>query len=819
VAKNGHIRESFLGRKAGCANHSTSNLIRMKRPTNFDAPYSPRRRRTEIVQWHLLVCALIWPWLAHAAKFSSPSSLAIDSNGNLYVTDTNIHVIRKVSKEGYVSTLAGLAGTSGTSDGIGGAARFKWPSSICIDVLGFLYVADTENFTVRKISPSGSVSTIAGSPGSAGTSDGVGSVARFARPRGIAVDAAGNVYVSDYPNIRKITPGMVVSTIPKTYDTGPSSFSGLRIDAQGNVIVADGVGNAVMRLTPDGTWGRIGGSVFPGSSDSGVPGVRPGMRNPTDVAIDSSGNILVADSGNNSIRKISPDFSLTTFAGPNDALSYLAFGYGNGVGASGVFFSHPSGLEFDREGNLYVADSGNAIIRKITPGRVVTTFAGTPPGSDGTSGVEDDFPTIITEPQSVELAAGYKATFSVVATGLARLGYQWLKNGSPIAGATLSSLSIPSVSRADEGNYSVTCSNVVGSVSSRQATFVLVPDISAPTISTQPISKVAQVGTTVVLAVATTGFPQPSFQWLKFGAPIAGATTSTLILASVSKADAASYAIVVSNTAGSITSQLTSVLVTPSNSLSNLSIRTAATGGQVVTVGAVISGGIKTVLVRAAGPALNSFGLQGMSDPRLELYTTGTSPLAENDDWPSSLAPTFTSVGAFGFASGSKDAAISQALNGSFTVQAKGTGAGTVLVEAYDVTGGSTNRMINVSARNRVGTGSDILIAGFAISGTGTKQVLIRAVGPTLINFGVTGTLADPKLEIFDSNRRSIASNDNWSSDLSTTFTQVGAFPLPAGSRDATILTTLNAGSTYTVQVSGVNNGTGEALLEIYEVF
>jgi hypothetical protein len=140
-------------------------------------------------------------------------------------------------------------------------------------------------------------------------------------------------------------------------------------------------------------------------------------------------------------------------------------------------------------------------------------------------------------------------------------------------------------------------------------------------------------------------------------------------------------------------------------------------------------------------------------------------------------------------------------------------------VETYDATGGTSVRLVNVSARNRVGTGDNILIAGFTIAGTGTKQVLIRAIGPTLINFGVTGTLADPQLEVFDSSRRSIASNDNWSSSLSTTFTQVGAFPLTTGSRDAAILTTLNAGTAYTVQVTGVNNGTGEALVEIYEVF
>jgi hypothetical protein len=140
---------------------------------------------------------------------------------------------------------------------------------------------------------------------------------------------------------------------------------------------------------------------------------------------------------------------------------------------------------------------------------------------------------------------------------------------------------------------------------------------------------------------------------------------------------------------------------------------------------------------------------------------------------------------------------------------------------------GSTERgLVNLSAWNFVGTGSDILIAGFAIAGSGTKQVLIRAVGPALTAFGVPGALADPRLEVFDGTGRSLAVNDNWgtavgSATLATaaTFSAVGAFPLTAGSRDAALLLTLNAGASYTVQVAGVNNATGEGLVEVYEVF
>jgi hypothetical protein len=240
--------------------------------------------------------------------------------------------------------------------------------------------------------------------------------------------------------------------------------------------------------------------------------------------------------------------------------------------------------------------------------------------------------------------------------------------------------------------------------------------------------------------------------------------------------------------------------------------------GQTLIVGVVVSGGgPRNILVRAAGPALATFNLaNAMTDPRLELYN-GSTLVLENDNWPATLADTFTSVAAFPFTVGSRDAAILQSIDGARSIQARGTGPGVVLVEAYDTGSGNTPRMVNVSARNRVGTGDDILIAGFNVAGTGTKSLLIRAVGPKLAAFNVTGFLADPKLEIYSGAGVKLSENDNWSASLAPSFDTVGAFQLDTGSRDAALLTSLAPGS-YTVQVSGVNGGTGEALIEIYEV-
>lgn len=349
--------------------------------------------------------------------------------------------------------------------------------------------------------------------------------------------------------------------------------------------------------------------------------------------------------------------------------------------------------------------------------------------------------------------------------------------------------------------------------------FEIAPAATAPpAISAQPQNQTASVGGAVTFAVQASG--GTSFQWMKNGANVLGATTATLALQAVQVADAGSYAVVVSNPAGSVTSNPATLTVTNGSDgttrLSNLSVRTAMSAGQTLIVGVVVAGGPRNLLVRAAGPALAGFGLTGaMSDPRLELYNGGDL-IFENNDWPSDLSATFAGVGAFAFASGSRDAAFVQGVEGNRSIQARGTAAGVVLVEAYDLGAGNSPRLINVSARNRVGTGDDILIAGFNVAGEGVKQVLIRAVGPKLTAFGVSGVLNDPKLELHGGGAK-IADNDNWSASLAPVFVAVGAFALDAGSRDAALVASLAPGS-YTVQVSGVNNTTGEALVELYEV-
>jgi hypothetical protein len=348
---------------------------------------------------------------------------------------------------------------------------------------------------------------------------------------------------------------------------------------------------------------------------------------------------------------------------------------------------------------------------------------------------------------------------------------------------------------------------------------------SAPVILTQPTSATISSGGNITFTASASGTPAPSYQWKKDGSLLAGATSSTYSISSATKSDAGIYTVVATNSVGSVASNAAALTVTATVTaataprLSNLSVRTALDANQIVIVGVTMSGGSKNVLLRAVGPTLSAFGVPSvMADPKLDLYS-GSTKVTTNDNWGGSsvLSSAFQSVGAFAYSStASLDAALVTSIDGGRTVQVSGPTSGTVLVEGYDAGTGDTQRFTNLSARNKVGTGANILIAGFTLTGSGTRNLLIRAVGPKLSDFGVTGVLADPKLEIYSGSTK-LTENDNWASSLAATFSSVGAFGLTSGSKDAAITVSLAAGG-YTVQVSGADGGVGEAIVEIYEL-
>jgi hypothetical protein len=259
--------------------------------------------------------------------------------------------------------------------------------------------------------------------------------------------------------------------------------------------------------------------------------------------------------------------------------------------------------------------------------------------------------------------------------------------------------------------------------------------------------------------------------------------------------------------------------------LVNLSVRTNA-GRDVaaLVVGFSVSGATaKPLLVRAVGPTLGVFGVPGtLSDPTLTVKNAAGAAVVENDNWGGATAISAAAgrLGAFALDGASRDAAVLPTLGAggyTTTVTPAGTTApGVALVELYDADASGTSRLVNVSARAPVGTGNDVLVVGFAVGGTGNRNVLIRAIGPTLAAFGVAGTLADPKLDVFQ-NGVVLRASDNWNPNLAPLFASVGAFALTANSADAALALSLAPG-TYTVQVSGVGNTTGVALVEVYEL-
>jgi len=360
--------------------------------------------------------------------------------------------------------------------------------------------------------------------------------------------------------------------------------------------------------------------------------------------------------------------------------------------------------------------------------------------------------------------------------------------------------------------------------------------LDALSVVSQPQSQIINLGSSVVFTV-TASRNGAGYQWLKDDIALVGKTDSTLFVSKAAIGDSGEYRarITFGNTAtDSAPSDLrvrSDFNSAAAGRLVNLSVRSAVgAGSDTLIVGFVIAGGSQAmpVLLRGVGPGLAQFSVQQpVSDPAIELFVSGHS-FAQNNDWTNS--PDFIAaenqVGAFPLTVGSTDAGALLPLPSrlySLQVNDRSGEAGVALAELYDATkiGARTAdsaRLINVSARTHVGTGDDILIAGFSIVGDTPRTVLVRGVGPGLAAFGVDGILVDPNLTIYSDNTV-VASNDDWggSAQLSQVAESVGAFGLAPQSKDAALLVTLQPGS-YSVAVRGGATTTGVGLVEVYEV-
>lgn len=319
---------------------------------------------------------------ATRARFNQPLGLAVDVNDNVYVADSNNYTIRKITPAGVVTTLAGSPGSSGSADGTGAAARFMFLQGITVDSAGNVYVVD--NSTIRKITSAGVVTTLAGTPGIRGHADGIGAAAHFNRPWGIAADADGNLYVADTENylIRKVTPAGVVTTHAGTRgmrgnadgSTASATFFGPRgiaIDGTGNLYITDWLGPPAPSIPEGSTFIRkiaVDGAVSTLAGTLGSEFAPALFRDTFAIAADAKGQVYVA--AFRSVRRVTPAGTISQRAEPD------------------MRFASLEGIAIDTAGNLYVADTPNHAISKVTQDGTITLFAGKP-GEAGSTDVPE----------------------------------------------------------------------------------------------------------------------------------------------------------------------------------------------------------------------------------------------------------------------------------------------------------------------------------------------------------------------------------------------------------------------------------------------
>jgi kumamolisin len=692
-----------------------------------------------------------------AARFSFPGGIKVDSAGAIYVADSSNYTVRQITQAGAVTTLAGTPGKEGSTNGSSNVALFGGIGGVAPDALGNVYVADSQNYTIRMISASGNVSTLAGLAGSSRHVDGAGSTARFSDPQNLAVDfTTGNIYVADGAGntIRMVTPAGVVSTLAGSGVAGSTNGigsgalfrdpTGIAVDASGNVYVADTGNDIIREITPTGTVTTLAGTAGRSGSTDGTNGRFDG---PAGVAVDASGNVYVADTGNSTIREIAPSGAVVTIAGSAGIDENI-----DGLPLNARFWA-PSDIAVDSSGTLFIADSDNMTIRRLIPGALAA-------------------PSITAALQSQTAVAGSDVVLSVAATGTEPLAYQWNLNGIAITGATSATLTLANVGTSQAGTYTVTVTNALGSVTSNAATLTVnysarLDNLSArayvgtsgniliagfniggtgtknlllrgvgPTLAEAPYD-VAGVLSTPQLTLYDTSAapgPYPIVTNIGWGNPFTLGTSSAQVSPQAATATlmnsvgafplnsgSADCAVEVTPPTGGYTSQVTGVgsssgvalaeiydadTGTPTARLTNISARAVVgVGGNIAIGGFEITGTTsETVLIRGVGPGLASEGIPSgfLAQPQLTLFDTigNGNVIASNSGWstnpttgPSTVqagvqpaTPTvMNSVGAFPLTIGSADAAMVVTLPpGGYTAQVNGVG-GTIGITLVEV--------------------------------------------------------------------------------------------------------------------------------------
>ncbi|MEU5667420.1 RICIN domain-containing protein [Streptomyces longwoodensis] len=318
---------------------------------------------------------------ARAAQLNRPYGVAVDSTGTVYVCEFSGHRVRRITTDGKITNVAGTgrAGFSG-DNGPAASAQLNSPREVAVDSAGAVYIADAGNHRVRKITPDGTISTVAGTGAAGfGGDGGPATAARLNGPFGVAVDSTDTLYLSDYYNhrVRKVTPDGTISTVvgngTGAYkgDGGPAAAAQLNgphavmTDGSGNLFIADYSNQRVRKVSADGTVSTVAGTGAAGFSGDGGPATSAKLSGPTGLAMDSSGDLFVADYGNHRVRKVSADGTISTVAGTGAA----GFSGDGGLPAS-TQLNNPIALTVDCVDTLYIADFANNRVRKIASAKL-----------------------------------------------------------------------------------------------------------------------------------------------------------------------------------------------------------------------------------------------------------------------------------------------------------------------------------------------------------------------------------------------------------------------------------------------------------------
>jgi len=773
-----------------------------------------------------------------AARFNHPDGVAVDASGNVYVADSANKLVRRIAAGGVVTTFA----TEVTS-GVGAGTLFGVLGGIAVDAAGNnLYVTDYSSGAVYEITQGGVVTIFL-------------AVGTLTNPYGLAVDASGNVYVADAGNgqIRKITSGGTVSTLAGT--GGTFAFPvGVAVDSAGNVYVTDRSADVVRKVSSGGAVTTYAGLAFTsGTVDGSLTAAR--FANPSGIAIDASGNLFLTDSGQ-IVREINTSGIVTSLAG-----STAQPGSTDGTGSTALFSfsgSTPAGIAVDHSGNFFVADIGNDTIRQgaaspyappvitlqpqtqsINAGTTATfsvVVSGTGPftyqwsssggaimdanGMSYTTGVAGIYQVVVVgpggtvfssfasltvntvasppvfslQPSSQTVAAGTNVTLTAAASNAPT--YQWSFDGNPIAGATSATLTFSSVTATNAGYYTVVASNSGGSVTSGTAVLTI---LSPPTITTQPQNLSVAAGGSATFQVAATGSGALSYQWQKNGSALGGATNPSLALTDVSSSDAGTYAVVVSNAEGSVTSASATLTVTAGTSPTAPAITTPPSN-QTVTAGTAA-----TFTVAASGTAPLSYQWNFNGAP-VSGATNATLTLANAQTANAGTYSVTVSNGAGSVTSSSASLTVTAAVGPT-----------------------STTRLLNLSVGSVI---QSSLTMGFVLGGAGTAgsaRLLIRATGPSLAiaPFNVPGTLPDPTLTVVQQNSHATIASDiaGWGTPASNVAlvqaadAATGAFALtnPASLDSALVTSLAYANGGYSAAVAGASGDSGYAITEVYD--